>query len=73
MLSIPFTAKSSGLAGYCRTGLVGRAAVRVCGTHICQTMGRIFSVRGSMELIRPEVVQRHVICPDLENAQLRNC
>ena len=44
-----YTPQPSGLERYCRFALGGRLP----------TAGRVFSVRSSMELSRPEVVQRH--------------
>ena len=61
-----FTPQPSGLEGYYRANPGGRAASRLCETHISETAGRIFSVWSSMELSRPVVVQRHghlPICP----------
>ena len=68
----PSGLQAEGILSYCSGGwLAGRAGgwlagSRLCGTHISETARWIFSIRSSMELSGPEVVQRHVhlpICP----------
>ena len=43
----------------------GRVAARLCVMHISEITGRIFSVRSSMEVSRPEVVQRDTNLPTM--------
>ena len=37
----------------------GSTWARLCGTHISETTGWIYTILGSMELFRPVVVQHH--------------
>ena len=66
-LSHLLTPSPFGLEGYCRHGSGGRAgSCQICGTHICVTAWRIFSIRSSVELSRPVVVHCYghlPICP----------
>ena len=57
------TSQSSGPEMYCHTGLAERPGgwlpELICGMHISETTGQIFSIQSYVELSRPEIVQHH--------------